>query len=74
MFIKANIPVAVKSGTKGDGTEAQTFLGADRKVEKSVRLAADPVTNMFSAGMLSIREWHLPYGRYETGVSYHEHR
>ena len=25
---------------------AQNFLTADRKVEKSVRLAADPVTNM----------------------------
>jgi hypothetical protein len=43
-----------KSGTLDAGGVAPNFLAADRKVEKSVRLAADPVTNMFSAGMLSI--------------------
>lgn len=44
----------VKSGTKADASAATNFADADRKLEKSVRLAADPVTNMFSAGMLSI--------------------
>ena len=43
-----------KSGTLSTSHPAPNFLAADRKVEKSVRLAADPVTNMFSAGMLSI--------------------
>ena len=46
--------IKVRSGTKGDTTAAKSYADADRKLEKSVRFAADPVTNMFSAGMMSI--------------------
>ena len=48
--------ISVKSGsTNADAAIAAARYGvADKKLEKSVRFATDPVTNMFSAGMLSI--------------------
>ena len=48
--------LSVKSGsTNADAAVATANYGvADKKLEKSVRFATDPVTNMFSAGMLSI--------------------
>ena len=46
--------IKVKSGSMADASEAASFAASDNKLEKSVRLAADPVTNMFSAGMMSI--------------------
>ena len=46
--------ISVRSGSMGNGDEAASYATSDRKLEKSVRLAADPVTNMFSAGMMSV--------------------
>jgi len=48
--------MSVKSGsTTADATvAAANYAAADKKLEKSVRFATDPVTNLFSAGMLSI--------------------
>eukprot|EP01043_Picozoa_sp_COSAG02_P067460 COSAG02_NODE_10849_length_1846_cov_1.688609_2_plen_223_part_00 len=42
------------SATADATTEKASYAAADKKLEKSVRFATDPVTNMFSAGMLSI--------------------
>ena len=46
--------IKLKSGSMGNGDEAASFDAGDKKLEKSVRFATDPVTNMFSAGMMSI--------------------
>ena len=46
--------IKVRSGTKANNSEAKSYADANKKLEKSVRFAADPVTNMFSAGMMSI--------------------
>ena len=43
-----------KSGSMANGTEAASFATSNKKLEKSVRFATDPVTNAFSAGMLSV--------------------
>jgi len=48
------VKMKVKSGSLANGNEAASFATSNKKLEKSVRLAADPVANMFSAGMLSI--------------------
>ena len=48
------VKLKVKSGSLANGNEAASFAASNNKLEKSVRLAADPVANMFSAGMLSI--------------------
>lgn len=47
--------ISVKSGgAAADNAAKPNYASADKKLEKSVRFATDPVTNMFSAGMLSI--------------------
>ena len=38
--------IKVKSGSMANAAEAASFAASDNKLEKSVRLAADPVTNM----------------------------
>ena len=43
-----------KSGSMANGTEAASFASSNKKLEKSARFATDPVTNAFSAGMLSV--------------------
>ena len=57
-FAKSRIvcKMSVKSGstTADAAIAAASYAAADKKLEKSVRFATDPVTNLFSAGMLSI--------------------
>ena len=55
----ANSRIVAKISVKSGGLAANNaavanYAAADKKLEKSVRFATDPVTNMFSAGMLSI--------------------
>ena len=51
--------IRVKSGTLANVNAAGSYAAADQKLEKSVRFA-NPVSNMFSAGMLSVNGTTVP--------------
>eukprot|EP01043_Picozoa_sp_COSAG02_P042919 COSAG02_NODE_3692_length_6376_cov_17.973395_2_plen_115_part_00 len=44
-----------KSGSMANGAEAASFAASNKKLEKSVRFATDPVTNAFSAWQIPVQ-------------------